>query len=516
MSAGRRSSAGPGAVALASTLSLAFVALAPAGALADARFEARRLSLDGDALAVVPADLDGDGRLDLLAPYRTGLPPSQRRRLAVFWNQGRAFSASPDAVIPLDDGASCAFDIADIDGVPGAEVLIVTPAGVQARSLRGRQVGAAVDLVKTATIYYQPVPGDLPRLPLAQQVGPGPVRDLLVPVLGGLELYRREGEAHVRAARLQVAMDARGRNYGRGRPRASGALGTVHITYAFPMLTVADTDGDGRKDIVAALEDRLAVYRQTAPYAFAPQPSLQRDFAVRTAAELTGMSSAAATTVTDVDLDGLADVVVRKQVARGITSAATTSFVYFGRRGGVYAARPDQVIRNEGVSGTEVELFDVTGDGRTDLVVPSVNIGVMAIIRVLTTKSVKVNFQVFPFDVRARRFAQQPAAERQLKFRLSLSGETGVQAADLRGDYNGDRRPDLAFATDDDEISIFPGTSAAGLFGDEALEQIEAPGFGTLEAVDLDRQGKSDIVLHYPATKAHRTELVVLINRGAW
>jgi hypothetical protein len=490
--------------------------LSAGGPAQAARFQARHLAVDGDVLAVVPADLDGDGRVDLLAVYRTGLPPTQKRAFAVFWNQDRSFAARPDLVIPLDERASCAFDVADVDQQRGSEILVVTPAGVQARSLRGRKLGGPVDLVKTATIFHQPVQGDLPRLLLAQEVGSPGARDLLVPTVGALELYRGAGGVYSRFARLAVAMDARSRNYGRGRPRAAGTLGTIQVTYAFPVLTVADTDGDGRKDIVAALEDRLAIYRQSAPHVFAEHPTFRRDFAVRTAAELTQMSSGAAMTVTDVDLDGLADVVVRKQVARGITSAATTSFVYFGRRQGGYPARPDQVIRSEGASGTEVELFDVTGDGRTDLVVPSVNIGVMAIIRILTTKTVKVNFQVFPFDAKARRFAPRPAAERQLKFRVSLSGETGVQAADLRGDYNGDRRPDLAFGTDDDELSVFPGTGAAELFEEDAVEQIAVPAFGTLEAVDLDRRGKSDMVLYYPATRAHRTELVVLFNQGPW
>jgi hypothetical protein len=310
-------------------------------------------------------------------------------------------------------------------------------------------------------------------------------------------------------------MDTRGRNYGR-RARGAGALGTIQVTYAFPALSVTDTDGDGRPDIVATLEDRLAIYRQSGAYGFAEQPSFRRNFAARTPAELSEMSSSAAITVTDIDRDGLADLVVRKQVARGITSAATTSFVYFGRRAGLYPPRADQVIRSEGVSGSEVELFDVSGDGRADLVVPSVNIGVVAIIRALTTKTVKVNFQVFPFDPGARRFAPQPAAERALKFQLSLSGETGVQAADMRGDYNGDRRPDLIFGTDDDELSLFPGTTSAGLFDEDPLEQMQAPAFGTVEAVDLDRQGKSDMVLHYPATRAQRSQIVVLLNRGPW
>jgi hypothetical protein len=221
-------------------------------------------------------------------------------------------------------------------------------------------------------------------------------------------------------------------------------------------------------------------------------------------------------TVTDIDGDKLADVVVRKQVARGITSATSTSFVYFGQPGGVYPAKADQVIRSEGVGGNQVELYDVTGDGRTDLTVPSVNIGVMAIVRILTTKTVKVNFQVFPYDPKNRRFADKPAAERQLKFKISLSGEAGTQAMDTRGDYNGDRRPDLAFGTDDDELSIFPGTGGEGLFLDDAIEEIEVPAFGWAESADLDGLGKSDLVMYYPRTKGLKGQIVVIVNRGKW
>jgi hypothetical protein len=478
------------------------------------RFEQRRLSVEGDVLGVVPADLDGDGRIDLLAVYRTGLPPHQKRFFAVFWNQGRNFSARPDQTIPVDDAVTCAFDVADIDGQGGAEILTVTTRGVEARSVRGRQVQAATPLLTTPTLFFQPLEGELPRVPLVQEVGGA--GDLLVPVAGALEIYRRTPEGYQRAARLQVAMEARSRAFGRGNSRRAGVVASLNLTYSFPALTVADTNGDGRKDIVATLEDRMAVYLQGPGFTFADRPTWQRDFAARSAAELTDMSSVAAITVTDIDGDRVADVVVRKQVSRGISSAATTSFIYFGRRGGGYPDKPDQVIRNEGASGTEVELFDVTGDGRTDLVVPSVNIGVMAIIRILTTKRLKVNFQVFPFDPARRRFAERPAAERELKFKLSLSGESGAQAADMRGDYNGDHRPDLAFGTDDDELSIFPGTGGSELFDDDALEEIAVPSFGVIEALDLDRQGKTDLVMHYPNTRGQRGNIVVLVNRGPW
>ena len=501
-------------VGLAIALDAALARSAQAG-----RFEPLQLAVEGDVLGVVPADLDGDQHDDLLVAYKTGSAPREKRFFAVFWNGSRRFAGKPDLVLPADEqqtwGQICAFDAADVDGKPGAELLLITPRGVNARSLRGRTAAAPTPLISETTFWLHPARGELPRVSIAHDLDEGGPPVLLLPGLHVLHVYRRNGEAYAPVARLAVAMEARSRNYGRDRSLRR-VVAAQNTQYTFPSLAIADTDGDGRRDLLASQEDRLDIYRQRADRGFAEQPSLRRDFGVRTAAELTEANSSAALTVTDVDGDGLGDVVARKQISRGITSAATTSFVYFGRRGGSYPDRADQVIRNEGASGTEVELFDVTGDGRTDLVVPSINIGVLAIIRVLTTKTLKVNFQVFPFDAKTRRFGEQPAAERELKFKVSLSGEAGAQAVDLRGDYNGDRRPDLAFGTDDNELSIFAGTGVAGLFDEDAGETIAVPAFGQLESVDLDHTGKSDMILHYPRTRAHKREIVVLINRGPW
>jgi hypothetical protein len=497
------------------------VASSSAGAAeAPARFDARTLSVAGDVLGLTPADLDGDGRGDLLVPYKTGLPPREKRFLAVFWNQGRSYAARPDLNIPVDEATDCAYDVADVDGQRGEEILIVSTRGVTARALRGRKLAEAAALVEEPTLFLQPAPGELPRISVAQRLGAdtaGTPSDLLVPAPRSLAIYRRSaGGVFERKARLDVAMEARGRSPYRRATTAANGLGPITASYGFPALVIGDADGDGDRDLVASLDDRVAIYFQGAGLAFAAAPSLRREFAVRTPEELTEMRAQVGVTVNDVDGDGVADVVVRKQVTRGIASATTTSFVHFGRRGGGFSDRADQVLRTEGASGTEIELIDVTGDGRADLVVPSVNIGVMAIIRILTTKTLKVNYQVFPFDRAARRFADKPAASRQLKFRVSTSGEADVQAASIRGNYNGDGRPDLAFGTDDDELSIYPGVASADLFAEDAVDEIPVRAFGVLEAVDLDRQGKSDILMYYPRTKGQRGTIVVLLNRGRW
>jgi hypothetical protein len=339
-------------------------------------------------------------------------------------------------------------------------------------------------------------------------------KDLVIPGLGVIAVYRHAGGQYVPTGHFPIALDSslRERGFG-GHPVGMPA---VTMRYYYPAIMVADADGDGRRDILVALEDRLAVFRQGEDGSFGPKPALERNFAIRTAEELKERSNSASISASDIDGDGVADLIVRKQVEHGIASALATTNVFFGHKGGGYSEKPDQVMKNQGVSGSEVELIDLTGDGHPDLVVPSVNIGLFAIIRYLTTSSVAVSFQVFSFEPEHRRFSEKPTAQRSLKFHVSLGGEADTQVIDERGDYNGDRRPDLVFGTGENELSIFPGLPGNELFANDPVETIAVRAYGEALSVDLDHKGKCDIVLYHPSTKEHRGEISVLLNHGTW
>jgi hypothetical protein len=504
---------------LASVLVAVVLAGAEAWAADAVRFEQKKLLVLGDVVVVTAADLDGDGKLDILVGYTSGVGPETKRSLAIFWNRDGVFGTAPDLALGLDEGQVFGFDLADVDGQPGDELLLVTPDGISSRSFRGRVAGPAVKLVEQPTAFTRPAPGAMPRLRLVQDVSAAGSRELLVPGPKVLGVYRQKGPGnYVRAAELSLDIQAgwsaadQMRRLDRAR---TGAVPYFRLSFAFPSLYVADVDGDGLLDIVATLEDRVAIYRQLPGFTFAKAPTVSRDFAVRSPEELKEAGTSASATVSDVDGDGVADLVVRKLVARGLASVTTTTYVFFGRKGGTYAEVPDQVLRGEGATGTDVELFDVTGDGRPDLVVPSVNIGVFAIVKILLNRTLSINFQVFPFLPAKRRFADKPAVERELSFKLNLSGAADIQAIDMFGDYNGDKRVDLAFGTGDDELSIFLGGQGT-LFADSAAARIPVRAVGRLESVDLDGKGRSDMLLYYPATKGHRGEVVLLRNTGPW
>ncbi len=121
------------------------------------------------------------------------------------------------------------------------------------------------------------------------------------------------------------------------------------MRYGFPALHVADADGDGLRDVFAVQEDRVAIYRQGPGFSFHPQPDFCRDFAVRTPADHLERGTSATTLVADLDGDGMADLIVRKQVFEGVTSARSTSYVFLGRKEG-FGSEPVQVLESEGVT----------------------------------------------------------------------------------------------------------------------------------------------------------------------
>ena len=477
-----------------------------AAAAAAPRFSVQSLAVEGEVATVVAADLDGDGRKDLVAVYKTGIPPYQRRSFAIFWNRSGIFAPRPDLTLAVDEAEACGFDVGPVGSGPAEDLLVITPRGVLAKSFPRRAAAPPRKLVEQPTLFHQPINGELPRVRLIRDVAGPNSRELLVPALGSLAIFRRTAsDRYEKSAELEVDMEVSG-----GTRRGEG----IDVRYGFPALHVLDADGDGLRDIFAAQEDRIAIYRQGPGFTFHPQPDYSRDFSVRTAADHRERGTSATTLVSDIDGDGLADLIIRKQVFEGVTSARSTNYVFFGRKDG-YPREPDQVLESEGVTLFQTQLIDLNGDGRPDLVVPYTSFGVFALIRMLTAKTARVDFQMYPFEARARRFALEPASDRDLKFRIPLSGDSDLQAVNLTADVTGDGRPDLIFGSGEEQLEIYPALDG-GEFASSPAETVEVRAAGALEAVDLDGKGRSDLILYYPKTRGHRGEIVVLVNRGGW
>ncbi len=133
--------------------------LLPATARADAEsFELLQIPGEGRTVAAELVDLDGDARTDLLVFSFVGLPPREKRSIRIHLQRpDGSLDPEPDFVLPLPEGAA-AYDLAELDDTPGAEILLL---GAHALSVVSLPVGS-MELVEM-------------RLPNALTVGAGAV-----------------------------------------------------------------------------------------------------------------------------------------------------------------------------------------------------------------------------------------------------------------------------------------------------------------------------------------------------
>jgi len=471
-------------------------------------FDVQQLATDGEVRHVEAADLDGDGKLDLVVATVIGEDEQAQRLFAIFWNQGDHFSTKPDLVLPAPSDL-CVYDLADVDGKPGAEMLVVTPNGVRAISFVGRAASPPKDLVSQATIFARAPREQLPRFKLVHALGANKVDEMLVPGPSSLSVYSRAGEAWSKRAELAIeveeTVDVPPREE---RDRTLSGLPAFSVSTSFPVMHVVDLNGDGLPDLALVHEDEIRAFIQAPDGTFPPKPTWLHSFNVRAKEKGSDNSPQIHISLTDVDGDGRADAVITRQVNEGITSATTTALVYLGTPGGFHDT-PDQTIHSDGASFAGVQLVDVTGDGKPDLLMPSVKIGLFSIVRMLTSKSIKVVWQLYPMGTN-HRFAPKPTADRDMVLKLDLEGHTDMQAIDMDGDYDGDGQRDLAFGTDADELSLYKGGASGDLFADEPMAKVPVRAFGQLLAVPLDGGKRTDLVLWYPGTRGHKKEIAVV------
>jgi hypothetical protein len=248
----------------------------------------------------------------------------------------------------------------------------------------------------------------------------------------------------------------------------SNGDGTFQSQQSYPVgtypdaLAVADVNGDGRPDLIAANygDDTVSVLLNTGQGAFAPPKNFR-----------TG-SGAISVTVADLQGDGRLDIVTAN---RGTSQqAATTVSILLGNGDGTFQ---EQQQKNAGVGSNprSVAVGDVNGDGRPDLVVAN---------RLDNTVSVLLGngdgtFQNQPSQI--YHVGKKPRA---------------VAVADV----NGDGKPDLIVADfGDSTVSVLLG-NGDGSFQDspsylKTHTFFVGSGPVALAVADVNGDGKPDLVV---------------------
>jgi hypothetical protein len=203
--------------------------------------------------------------------------------------------------------------------------------------------------------------------------------------------------------------------------------------------------------------------------------------------------------VDDINADGLSDLIIQTMEGDGIFGLETRYEIHRGMVGEderlTFEPSASSTVSSDGIQ-LDNERLDLTGDGKQEFVVTSVNISLGSIIAALITRSASVDVSIY--QMTDGLFPDEPSLEKEIKVRFDFgAGELFVPAV-LSADVTGDGRHDLLVQKDLETLFVYPGEATDRLFAkspiklEMALPQ-EREGF---VVTDLDHDGRDELILH--------------------
>ena len=224
--------------------------------------------------------------------------------------------------------------------------------------------------------------------------------------------------------------------------------------------------------------------------------------------------------LTDMNGDGVADLVVFSLKGSSLWKMHSSYEVYFGARGPggnvEFSADAGAVVESQGIV-AGIDRHDFDRDGQVDVMVTAFEPTVFSAIRVLVMSlfTGAGSFDLEFFRMEDGGYARRPAAVREIRPRSPRkSGERSFWPAVRLGDLNGDGRSDALIARNRKRLHVHFGVPGPDLFARKprriAVAVPEDEEYTWL--ADLNRDGKDDVLMHH-ASEAAPHRLTVLMSR---
>ena len=397
-------------------------------------------------------------------------------------------------------------------------------------------------LVAVTSSFNPPRRSEIPHVDVSHDVNGDDRDDLVVPDTDGFWVFTQtEGGAFADPVKIGPAIDMSG---------IYGADGYRYDPWSQSRVHEMDYNQDGRSDLVSWNEDHFEVHLQDERGLFAPEvQTFTTDVAFDSddpyslaTGEMTGR---VLHSFTDLNGDGVADLVVFSLEGTSISSKKSTYEVYFGGPapdgGTVFSRDVGKAFQSKGSIQLGLVPHDFDRDGQVDLMFTSIAAGYLErsffkrLGRWVGGQS--MSFGVMGDDVWLRlefyrsedgRYPDKPSFTRRLALdgppsnrepgwvplEIALRGGTHESRktqeiwprafnATLRiGDVTGDGRSDLLIADHPRIMVVHSGVPGRDLFGPRAHE-VKLPIPNDEEfiwLIDLNKDGKQDILMHHPFT----------------
>ncbi|MEH8020623.1 VCBS repeat-containing protein [Rheinheimera metallidurans] len=439
--------------------------------------------------------------------------PKKQQLLVSGFNQFERWlsqvSLADFSVTPIDIPNNAQFfSSAILANISAEQLVFLTTDGVSLRA----ENGAIKPLVTSSSLYRVLDPSRLREHNFVIHLG-SELSDFLIPDFNHLQLYRQQPDGQFVHYALKTPALLESWNKG--------------LNYQARPYYLLDTNMDGLLDIVVVQQGQFYAFLQQSDGAFltdaqalawpvslsTEQQSDQRNDAGSTYA---GKHIDSLNKITDIDGDGVLDIVVNREQFIDALERKNSFRVHFGEKtatGLRFSAQPDTTINTDS-SPLEVRIGDINGDGKQDFYITSTHFGVGTIIRVLLRGSANLDVDFYLLDEQRRYktkadFRQRATIDVSIgNFRFDMPL---LQLTDLHNDGKsslliGDGLTKLKFYLPDNKR----------LFQRSSVElSVDLPRDAKqVKVVDVNNDNKQDIILPFSGqdNEQQGNRLILLLN----
>lgn len=423
-------------------------------------FAVYELKVEGDYIDYLLEDLNGDGLNDGLFFHSTRQDATVSRCFSVFYQQPAGFNEQADYQFEIEPDA-VVYDLGDIDSNPGKEILFFNNEGLfYYKMIDGRYDPTPIPFLETPSIFKIPDKLFLERLDFARDLNNDGIDEILIPQFNYYLIYGKQADG---TYKMTAKLDCPMLNSVTSLNEVSHYLIATFLT---PNTLIIDYNRDQRSDIVTLHDEYLKVFFQNSAGEFSNADSVivNLNFILTQAYSLKlgngnihqrdrFKDKIGVTSLADLNDDGLLDIIIEKfSMKDGAFNPKKQFQIYFARQdpdnpknGGVFNEVPDHIIINRGFQ-IQCKVGDLNNDGKMDIYIPVVEIGLFNIITMLVTGNIDVTVLWYVMD-KSGQYNQKPDFELGVTVEIDARRRK-IPVSSIDGDFNGDGRKDFMRAHD--------------------------------------------------------------------